>query len=47
MPIKRKIGKTKEIVMALSQEHVNNEFLKLNGIEFHGKNLALEEVMSP
>ena len=37
MPINRKTGKNKEIVLVLSQDHVNNELLKLNGIEFEWK----------
>ena len=31
----------------LSPDHVHNELLKLNGIEFHGKNLILEKPMTP
>ena len=37
MPINRKTGKSKGIVLVLSQDHVNNELLKLNGIEFKWK----------
>ena len=31
----------------LSPDHVHNELLKLNGVEFHGRSLILEEAMSP
>ena len=47
MPINRKTGKNKGIAFVLSPDHVHNELLKLNGIEFHGKSLVLEEAVSP
>ena len=39
--------KTKVFAFVLSPDHVHNELLKLNGIEFHGKNLILEKPMTP
>ena len=45
MPINRKTGKNKGIAFVLSPDHVHNELLKLNIIEFHGKSLILEEAM--
>ena len=47
MLINRKTGKIKGIAFVLSPDHVHNELLKLNDIEFHGKSLILEEAMSP
>ena len=47
MPINRKTGKNKRIAFVLSPDYVHNEFFKLCGIEFHGKNLILEDSMSP
>ena len=46
MPTNKKTGKNKGIAFVLSPDHVHNEFLKLNGTEFHGKSLILEEAMS-
>ena len=46
MPVNRKTGKNKGIAFALSPDDVHNELLKLNGVEFHGKSLILEEAMS-
>ena len=43
MPINRKTG----IAFVLCPDYVHNELLKLNGIEFHGKCLIVEEAMSP
>ena len=31
----------------MSSGHVHNELLKLDGIEFHGKNFILEEAITP
>ena len=44
MSINSKTGKN--IAFVLSPDHVHDELLKLNGIEFHGKSLILEEAMS-
>ena len=46
MPINRKTRKNKSIAFVLSTDNVDNELLKLNGIEFYGKNLILEEAMT-
>ena len=46
MPINRKTEKNNGIAFMLSLDHIHNELLKLNGIEFHGKSLILEEAMS-
>ena len=45
MSINQKTGE-KGIAFVLSPDHVCNELLKINGIEFFGKSLILEEVMS-
>ena len=47
MTINLKTGKNTGTVFILSPDHVLNELLKLNGIEFYGKSLILEEAMSP
>ena len=47
MSINRKTAKNKGIAFVLSPDHVHNELLKLNGIEFHGKSSVLEKAMSP
>ena len=47
MSINRKTGKNKGIAFVLSPHHIHNELPKLNGIEFHGKFLILEEAMFP
>ena len=46
MPINRKTRKNKSIAFVLSTDNVDNELLKLNGIEFYGKSLILEEAMT-
>ena len=46
MPINRKTRKNKGIALVLSTDNVDNELLKLNGIEFYGKSLILEEAMT-
>ena len=46
MPLNRKTVKNKDIVFALSPDIDHIELFKLNGIEFHGKSLILEEPMS-
>ena len=43
MAINLKTGKNKGTVFILSPDHVLNELLKLNGIEFYGKSLILEQ----
>ena len=47
MTINLKTGKNKGAVFILSPDHVLNELLERNGIEFYGKSLILEEAMSP
>ena len=46
MTINLKTGKDKGTVFILSPDHVLNELLERNGIEFYGKSLILEEAMS-
>ena len=46
MPLNRKTVKNKDIVFVLSPDIDHIELFKLNGIEFHGKSLILEEPMS-
>ena len=46
MTINLKTGKNKGTAFILSPDHVLNELLERNGIEFYGKSLILEEAMS-
>ena len=42
MLLNRKTGKNKGIAFVLSPDHVQNQLLKLDGIQFHGKSLIVD-----